>query len=387
MKCRHTLLAALFSLTLIIIAVGCKTIHEHVWSEATCTTPKTCSECGATEGESLGHDWFEATCVAPKTCTRCGATEGESLGHDWQEATCTERATCKRCGETYGDPLGHNTPDLDCTHDGTCTRCGAVLPALGHDWKEATCEEPRTCSRCGVTEGKALGHQAGEPSESVTKKATCTEAGSYDEVITCTRCGKELSRKAKTEAALGHTTDNGVCARCGNEIYKVISGRGDDVISGIELGDGIYRVHFTNSRSNFIVHSYDSTDDRDLLVNEIGNYDGYVLLTGSAPYSFEITSSGKWTMQVERLGKIQAQDFSGKGDYVTDICSLTSGTYRFTHTGKHNFIVHCITTNGRDLLVNEIGAYDGKKIIKIPSGSNIVFEIMADGNWTIEKVD
>ena len=53
--------------------------HVHEWVEATCTAPKTCKTCGATEGEALGHDWKEATTEAPKTCTRCGATEGEKL--------------------------------------------------------------------------------------------------------------------------------------------------------------------------------------------------------------------------------------------------------------------------------------------------------------------
>lgn len=28
---------------------------QHQWEEATCTTPKTCTQCGETEGEALGH--------------------------------------------------------------------------------------------------------------------------------------------------------------------------------------------------------------------------------------------------------------------------------------------------------------------------------------------
>ena len=31
--------------------------HKHVWTEATCTEPKTCAECGKTEGDPLGHAW------------------------------------------------------------------------------------------------------------------------------------------------------------------------------------------------------------------------------------------------------------------------------------------------------------------------------------------
>ena len=49
----------------------------HMWLDATCTESKTCSVCGETEGEALGHDWKAATCTAPKTCLNCGALEGD----------------------------------------------------------------------------------------------------------------------------------------------------------------------------------------------------------------------------------------------------------------------------------------------------------------------
>ncbi|MBQ3571237.1 MAG: hypothetical protein IJA15_00250 [Clostridia bacterium] len=39
------------------------------------------------------HSWTDATCEAPKTCSLCGATEGDALGHDFVENVCS------RCGE------------------------------------------------------------------------------------------------------------------------------------------------------------------------------------------------------------------------------------------------------------------------------------------------
>lgn len=36
-----------------LMLTGC--MCEHEWTEATCTSPKTCSKCEATEGEALGH--------------------------------------------------------------------------------------------------------------------------------------------------------------------------------------------------------------------------------------------------------------------------------------------------------------------------------------------
>ena len=61
----------------------------HDWADATCTAPKTCKLCGATEGEANGHDFADATCTAPKTCKVCGATEGEAAAHDFKDGKCT----------------------------------------------------------------------------------------------------------------------------------------------------------------------------------------------------------------------------------------------------------------------------------------------------------
>ena len=45
------------------------------------------------------HEWQDATCTAPRTCSICGATEGEALGHDFSKAGLFKRGVCSRCGE------------------------------------------------------------------------------------------------------------------------------------------------------------------------------------------------------------------------------------------------------------------------------------------------
>ena len=86
-----------------VMLAGCG--HEHTWAEATCTEPKTCIECGETEGEALGHTWVEATCTEAKHCSVCGETEGEPLEHTWIEANYQDPKTCSVCGATEGEPL------------------------------------------------------------------------------------------------------------------------------------------------------------------------------------------------------------------------------------------------------------------------------------------
>ena len=62
-----------------------KAVTSHNWKAATCTDPKTCTICGATEGTALGHNWNAATCTDPKTCARCGTTEGTTIPHKFDQ--------------------------------------------------------------------------------------------------------------------------------------------------------------------------------------------------------------------------------------------------------------------------------------------------------------
>lgn len=59
-----------------------------------------CDRCGHSyqiEQPALGHDYSDATCTAPKTCANCGETSGKALGHDY------DGATCRRCNESKGN--------------------------------------------------------------------------------------------------------------------------------------------------------------------------------------------------------------------------------------------------------------------------------------------
>ncbi|MBR2936928.1 MAG: hypothetical protein IKB80_00310 [Oscillospiraceae bacterium] len=91
---------------------------SHTYKDATCTTPKTCNECGATEGKANGHSWKNATCTVPKTCSTCGTTEGSAAGHNWKDATCTTAKICSVCNITEGNPTEHKYDN------GKCSSCG-----------------------------------------------------------------------------------------------------------------------------------------------------------------------------------------------------------------------------------------------------------------------
>ncbi len=86
MKKRMTALLLAVAALLTLTACGQKSpVHEHVWQEAGCLTPKTCTDCGETEGEPLGHSATEATHWAPSVCSACGEQLGEALVPDFEK--------------------------------------------------------------------------------------------------------------------------------------------------------------------------------------------------------------------------------------------------------------------------------------------------------------
>lgn len=102
----------------------------------------------------VNHNYSEATCTAPMACIECGFILSNALGHSFLEATCTSSKTCMRCGETVGSPLSHSWTQATCISQSFCQRCGTTSGSYGsHEWREATYDYPDTCIVCGQTRG------------------------------------------------------------------------------------------------------------------------------------------------------------------------------------------------------------------------------------------
>ena len=99
----------------------------------------------------------------------------------------------------------HNFGEWEVVTEPTCTQEGL---------RERVC----VCGEKESEEIAALGHTPGETAKENETVATCTENGSYDEVIYCTVCEEELSRKTVEIDPLGHDYVNGVCSRCHDAI-------------------------------------------------------------------------------------------------------------------------------------------------------------------------
>lgn len=104
---------------------------SHSFTAATCTEPKTCTSCGTTEGEARGHAVNTANTCAKILCLTCKTLVQGDKEHTFADATCTKAKTCTSCGATEGQPLGH-TPEIESTgeadsHKSTCSVCLAVI--------------------------------------------------------------------------------------------------------------------------------------------------------------------------------------------------------------------------------------------------------------------
>ena len=196
--------------------------------EATCTEP------GKTEGKHCSV--CNAVLVAQKVIPAKGHTEVVDAA---VEATCTktgltEGKHCSVCGavivaQTTVPAKAHDwgtqwiSDDSDKNHHWhKCNNCNAIdtTSKAPHDWNSgtvttpATCttagEKTFTCTACSATKTEpvpATGHTPGAAVRENEVAATCTTAGSYDEVVYCTACGNEVSRTQKTIDKLAHDYD------------------------------------------------------------------------------------------------------------------------------------------------------------------------------------
>lgn len=119
-------------------------------TDATCTAKATyykscaCGEKGTATfeyGELADHNWTPATCTAPKTCSVCHATEGDPLGHtegtEWKSDKDNHWHTCTvaGCGVVIESSKAAHTPDREAATETDPIKCSVcdyiITPALG----------------------------------------------------------------------------------------------------------------------------------------------------------------------------------------------------------------------------------------------------------------
>ena len=223
--------------------------HSGGTETPTCTTGKTCAQCGAQYGK-LGHDWGAWQSRGNNsahfhTCQRdgCDAVDTASCSGD-SSATCITLGTCTTCGGQYYS--AHTFPanqgwDSDAeNHWVSCTVCheaktkvGAHFFVQGNDSSclksAATCVSPpvyyTNCAYCYRKGTDTYVHPWYGPDPNNhdlvhhdAKAPTCTEIG-WDEYDTCSRC--DYTTKVEIPAPGHDYTEKVVKPTCGKGGYTL----------------------------------------------------------------------------------------------------------------------------------------------------------------------
>ena len=225
--------------------------HSGGTETPTCTTGKTCAQCGAQYGK-LGHDWGAwqsrgNNSAHFRTCQRdgCDAVDTASCSGD-SSATCITLGTCSTCGGQYYS--AHTFPanqgwDSDAeNHWVSCTVCheaktkvGAHFFVQGNDSSclksAATCVSPpvyyTNCAYCyrKGTDTYVDPYNGPDPNNHDlvhhdAKAPTCTEIG-WDEYDACQREGCDYTTKVEIPAPGHDYTEKVVKPTCGKGGYTL----------------------------------------------------------------------------------------------------------------------------------------------------------------------
>lgn len=170
----------------------------------------------------------------------------------------------------------------------------------------------------------------------------------------------------------------------------VITGSGDDVVE-IDKWDGPAIVDVVREGGgHFSITSYTSSSDYlELLVNVIAPYQGKVVMDllsfEDEPASLlEINASGAWSITIYPFDRAYVNEMDAPGYYennTDDVVLVTGSSQTATFTvSAHHFGVWGVSDSDIDLLVNEIGPYEGK--VMIPSGLFLLI-VTAEGDWNV----
>lgn len=196
---------------------------------------------------------------------------------------------------------------------------------------------------------------------------------------------KQGSSQSTTAQAQPKGFAEATLAQLGTFDEATMTGTGDGVVDIPSPGiPCLMEIHNSGS-SNFAVHTVDASGENvDLLINEIGQYDGVVTdyTDYATPTMLSIHSSGNWSVTFRPMSSMQKLDNGAQlwGDNVVYIDESSLSKVSIVNNGESNFVVKAIGMDKSDLLVNEIGNYMGTVIWNQPQS---FFIVHSSGQWTI----
>jgi hypothetical protein len=208
-----------------------------------------------------------------------------------------------------------------------------------------------------------------------------------------------------TETATAEATETGA-----PEEVEVLSGTGSGEVSA-DLDGGVHLLTFEQSvpesgtieimtEKDYISLPFGFNES---VADEAITDGKYVwsqefMLEEGASTTFNITTSEdcEWTIDVsfpEAINGIVPQTFTGTGNQATPFFQINAGTYNVSIKSESNtyLAVHLIDFYGNPLMEDELeyplayheGTYDGSVIVGISEDNNYLFNVLCNGEWTV----
>lgn len=184
------------------------------------------------------------------------------------------------------------------------------------------------------------------------------------------------------------------------EPIATYSGRGSDVITGVNVPRGNYYVEYicTGSSDNFSADLYygSSILDYNMIGNDIGPSSGRRFIDHARRSAIrngmiEVEYDGSWTIQIKPVAASATTNVRGSGDAVTGI--FTAKTSRavvsYSAAGSDNIAVNLYAVDGTDtfgkLVANGIAPCSGASVAILTPGEQYFMVVDAgDNTWSID---
>ena len=399
-----------------------ETTCSHTWVDADCDTPKTCSICGATEGEALGHtaEADDGNCTTEVKCTVCGdvttpagqhtpnADDGDCTtpivcsvcetittpakeSHTGGTATCTEKAVCTVCSTAYGTVDANNHIDENTDHicDRECGKtdigthadsaedndhvcdygCGVILEDHKGGDGTATCEHGKVCSVCGEYYGDTLEHNytytANDDTNTIT--AACVNSCGHSQTIELNAPENAIYNGNKIEATV--TGADGITYSLTYNADPVGSGT---YTATLTVGDKSVSIDFTIAKAT---PTYEVPTGLTATYGDtIANVEG--LPTGWTWKDAESTSVGNaGTRTFKALYNPDSNNYNTvEADITVEVAKALIDIYT-DNLINPEFAEGLIYNDTAQALVTNSGSIDG---------GYIVFSLNPDGEYTTE---
>ena len=316
---------------------------EHVWVDADCTTPKTCSLCGATDGDALGHSYGDAVETVAPDCVNAGEQE----------------SVCSVCGDVKTETvkaLGHNYVD------GVCSVCGEAQPL------EVTIE---TFANTGVLDGTAsiswtnggfqfTSYKANSSSAIRTSDADHFRIYAHNKVVVSGLNGELLTKVQFNATSDSYATVLGDCAAEGwvasvdgtvvTFTATAANGAENLTIEDVSAQARVSSVIITPYVASDCEHDYVGVETQAPTCSAEGvmTYtcskcqESYTEAIATIPHDYgegvetqapDCTNAGVKTYTCSVCGDVKTEDIPANGhNYVDDICSVCSAVKAYKGT-------------------------------------------------------